>query len=211
MHTLATVSFVLALAPVAAASLADAPRAVGGMKHVMVTLNGSAVGVHVDDMPGDPASNPVELLRFPGESYTPGAALNDTYYSDRYGWLADGFISLGPDEHVWIEQLAATAGLSTYEGGMRMMRDMHSYDPIFSTDGSSPLWEWGGTMVHNWYAADAPGSYEATYRVFIGDSAGAALQGFTDAQVTLSFIAIPAPGPIALGALAMLGAARRRR
>ena len=208
---LASISCVLAFSSVASASLVDAPRAVGDMKHILVTLEDGAVGVHIDDMPGDPASTPVQLLRFPGESYTPGAALNDTFYSDRFGWIADGFIALGPDEHVWIERIGGTPGLNVYEGGMRMMRDMHTYEPIFSTDASSPSWEWGGTMVHNWYSADAPGAYDATYRVFIGDAAGQTLPGFTDAQVTLSFLAVPSPGPIVLAAISACGAARRRR
>lgn len=211
MTMLASISCVLAFSSVASASLVDAPRAVGDMKHILVTLEDGAVGVHIDDMPGEPASTPVQLLRFPGESYTPGAVLNDTYYADRYGWLADGFISLSADEHFWIEQIGVTPGLNAYEGGMRMMRDAHTYAPIFSTDGSSPMWEWGGTMAHNWYSADAPGAYSATYRVFIGDGVGDAIPGFTDAQVTLSFVAVPSSGPIALAALSALGAVRRRR
>jgi hypothetical protein len=48
--------------------------------------------------------------------------------------------------------------------------NMGSFAPIFGTNGSSSRIQWNGTMLHNWYAATAAGSYSATYRIYFGDS-----------------------------------------
>ncbi len=177
------------------------------MRHVMISLEGNAVGVHVDG--GDA---PTTLMRFPGETYLGSASVLDgKAYGDQFGWLADGFIDPGPGNGISIELVSASAGLETYEGGRRMMKDTHTYNPIFGTAGSSMAWDWPGTMVHNWYAAQDNGFYSATYRVFVSDADGNAVAGFTDAQVTLHFDAVPAPGAAGLLALGGLVASRRRR
>ena len=184
------------------------PNVWGPMEHVEVSLNNGAVHVHV----GTDAANPVELHRFAGETYDGSASvLDDSYYSSQYGWVADGFISLNPGEFMWVEHVSSTAGLDVYEGGMRMMRDMHSYDAILGTDGSDDAWMWSGMMVHNWYSADAMGVYEATYEVFVGDADGNAVAGYTSGIVTLNFNAVPSPAGVSLLGLGGLAAARRKR
>lgn len=196
------------LALVCSGAAADIPNIHGTpMEHVNITFDGGSIGVELDN-PGAE----VEMRRFPGESYDGDASvLNGSYYSDQFGWLADGFISLGAGESIWIERTASSSGLDVYEGGMRMMRANHSYDPILGTDGSSDIWRWDGTMTHNWYAADAPGAYEATYEVFVGDAQGNALAQYESDTITLSLNAVPAPGSLAVLALGTIGAARRRR
>lgn len=177
------------------------------MRHVMISLEGNAIGVHVDD-----ADVPTTLMRFPGETYLGAASvLEGKAYGDQFGWLADGFIDPGAGNGISIELVSATEGLETYEGGMRMMKAMHTYNPIFGTDGSSMVWDWPGTMVHNWYAAEDNGLYSATYRVFVSDANGDAVAGYTDATVTLNFNAVPTPGAGAVLAMGGLFAARRRR
>lgn len=177
------------------------------MRHVMISLEGNAIGVHVDD-----GETPMTLMRFPGETYLGNASVLDgKAYGDQFGWLADGFIDPGFGNGISIELVSATAGLETYEGGRRMMKDSHTYNPIFGTDGSSMVWDWPGTMVHNWYAAEENGLYSATYRVFVSDANGDAVAGFTDAQITLNFNAVPTPGAAGVLAMGGLVAARRRR
>ena len=194
-----TLAVVPALA-LALPSSADVwPHTDGMMKHIMVGLENQMIMVHVE---GDPYES-LEMLRYPGESYTPPAdVLNEKFYNSQYGWMADGFIGLPSGAGVFVSVVSSDAGLMVYEGGMRSMKHMHTYAPILGTDGSSPFWLWGGTMVHNWYAADAPGAYSATYSVYVGDAAtGAPLDGYMPGQVTLYFHAVPAPGT--LGALAL--------
>ena len=178
------------------------------MEHIMVSMEGSDLHAHVNT----DASNRIEMQRFDSVVYS-GAAdvLTDTYYSDQYGWVADGFIDPGAGNSIWIEQVDATTGLNVYEGGMRMMRPTHSYAPIFGTDGSASAWQWSGMMTHNWYSADLLGDYEASYRIFVGDALGNAVGGFGEAAVTLHFTAVPAPGAVGLLAGAGLVAARRKR
>ena len=184
------------------------PNVWGEMEHVMISLDNGAVHAHV----GTDAGNPVELQRFVGESYSGAASvLDDSYYSSQYGWVPDGFISLDAGEFMWIEHVSSTAGLDVYEGGMRMMRDMHTYDSILGTDGSDDAWMWSGMMVHNWYSADALGSYEATYEVFVGDASGSAVTGYDSALVTLNFDAVPSPAGLSVLGLGGLVVTRRRR
>lgn len=177
------------------------------MRHVMISLEDNAIGLHVDD-----ADIATTLMRFPGETYN-GAAnvLEGKAYGDQYGWLADGFVDPGFGNGVSIELLSATDGLETYEGGMRPMKADHSYDAIFGTEGSSMVWDWDGTMTHNWYAAQDNGFYSATYRVFVSDANGDAVSGIADAQITLNFNAAPAPGAVGVLAISGLVATRRRR
>ena len=183
----------------------------GGMKHVFITFDGSSVGVEVD--PNTPQLElPLEMRTF-GESYQGAAAvLNGTYYSSQFGFLANGFLSLPAGAAISIEMLSATPGLMVYEGGMRMMRENHTYAPIFGTGGSDPAWEWGGTMHHPWFAADALGDYSADFEVYISDAAtGDRLSGFGSDTVTLQWQAVPTPGSALVLGLGGLVTTRRRR
>lgn len=200
--------FVLAAATGSAMAGVSLPNIWGPMEHIMLSFDDGGVHAHV----GNDASNPILMNRFAGETYDGAASvLDDTFYSSQYGWLADGFISLGQDEFMWIEHVSSTTGLNVHEGGLRMMRDMHTYNAIQGTDGSDDAWMWGGTMMHNWYSADELGSYEATYRVFVGDADGNAYSQYTSDTVTLNFNAVPTPGGVGILAMSGLVAARRNR
>ncbi len=197
-----------ALAASTAIAGVSLPNVWGPMEHVMISLENGAVHAHVNT----DATSPIELHRFEGQPYDGASSvLQDTYYSSQYGWIADGFINLGADEFMWIERIDASDGLNVYEGGMRMMREMHTYNAIQGTDGSDDAWNWGGTMVHNWYSADTLGAYEATYRVFVGDEFGNAFAQYQSDTVTLNFNAVPAPGAMGILASAGLIATRRKR
>jgi len=178
------------------------------MEHIMIHMHGTALAAHI----ATSADNSILLQRFEGESYDGNAAaLDDMYYSDQYGWILDGIVDPGAGNSIWIELVSQSDGLETYEGGRRMMIDAQTFDPIFGTDSSAMNWQWSGMMTHNWYAASDLGDYEATYSIYVGDSAGNAVDGFTAGEVTLNFRAVPAPGSLALLGLGAFGATRRKR
>lgn len=185
------------------------PHADGMMKHVMVSLENQTIMVHLE---GDPSER-MSMIRYPGEEYTPPAdVLNEKFYNSQYGWMADGFLDLPTGAGIFVQMLSSDPGLEVYEGGMRSMIGMHSFDPILGTDGNNGPWQWGGTMTHNWYAAMAAGDYDTTYEVYVGDAAtGQPLDGYTADQVTLLFTTIPAPGTLAVLGLGSIGLLRRRR
>ena len=174
----------------------------------MVSMNGTSIEAHVNTSP----SSPIKLERFDGESYDGNAgALDNMYYSDQYGWILDGIVDPGTGNSIWIELASQTSGLETYEGGRRMMIGDQTFDPIFGTDSSAMNWQWSGMMTHNWYAAQSAGDYEATYSIYVGDSAGNAVDGFTPGEVTLNFRAVPTPGSLAFLAMGTVFASRRKR
>ncbi|MFG0300563.1 MAG: hypothetical protein ACF8K1_13275 [Phycisphaerales bacterium JB047] len=179
------------------------------MEHIMVSMDDTyTLHAHANTS----AANPIEMLRFQGETYEGNAAaLDEMYYTDQYGWILDGIVDPGMGNTIWIELVSQTDGLETYEGGMRMMIGEQTFNPIFGTNSSAANWQWSGMMTHNWYAASAPGDYEATYSIYVGDSAGNAVDGFTAAEVTLNFRAVPSPAPMPLLGLCSLVATRRKR
>lgn len=202
MHA-AAIAAALSLATLASAD--DLPRVEGPMRHVMISLDNGEIGAHVET-----GSLATDLHAYLGDEYSGAAAvLNDSYYSSQYGWLAGGFISLGAGESIVIENIAMDDGLRVYEGGMRMMREMHTYTPIFGTDGSSAQSIWAGTMRHDWFAVSDPGDYEASFRIFVRDALGNEVTSYGDASVSLYFGTVPAPG--GLGALAIGGLLATRR
>lgn len=209
LNTHTFLAFASAACLVAVPARADElPRVVGGMRHVMITVTDGALHAHVET-----GTQATDLYAFPEDSYAGAAGvLNDSFYSSQYGWLAGGFIALEAGESIVIENTAMDAGLRVYEGGMRMMREMHTYAPIFGTEGSSAQSLWSGTMRHDWFAASGLGDYEASFRLFVQDESGNEVSSYGDASVTLYFSAIPAPGA---GAIILTGAgmlsARRRR
>ncbi|MEM7622507.1 MAG: hypothetical protein AAF235_04825, partial [Planctomycetota bacterium] len=182
----------------------------GGMKHVLITFDGTNIGAEVD--PNTPQLElPLEMRDF-GESYQGAeSVLDNTYYSSQFGFLPDGFLSLPTGAAISIEMTSASPGLSVYEGGMRPMRANHTYAPIFGTDGSDTSWEWGGTMHHPWFAVEDLGIYEAVFDVYISDAiTGERLGGFGSDSVTLQWQAVPTPGSAVVLGLGGLIATRRR-
>ncbi len=193
------------------AALADLwPQNVNGitsMKHVAVSLDGTNVVVHADL-----ADSPLDLVNF-GESYTaPANVLDGKAYNDQYGWIFEGFDVPESGDAIWIELESQTAGLETYEGGMRMMKASHTYAPLFGTDGSSNIWRFDRMMTHHWHAAALPGEYSATYNVYVGDEiTGVENLAYTSTNVTLTWANVPEPTSVILLAGGAVVALRRRR
>ncbi|HLO41227.1 MAG TPA: GC-type dockerin domain-anchored protein [Phycisphaerales bacterium] len=157
------------------------PSLGGPMKHVMVRRLGTALSVTIDD------SVPTPVLRDDGEEYEgPAAVLNGRMHNAQYGWMVSGFWTLPPGSQLWIEQVSTFGDMWSYSGGAET--GIGSFAPIFGTEGTSPRIAWNGVMLHNWYAAETVGAYEATYRVYFGDSAGVPTPGFTAAEVTLTWV-----------------------
>ncbi len=208
-HNKATLAFAT-LASATGIANAGLPNAhTWPMEHIMISMDATnTLQAHVNT----DASNPIEMLRFEGDSYDGAASvLNDQYYSDQYGWILDGIVDPGFGNSIWIEMIDQTDGLRTYEGGRRMMIDVQSFNPIFGTDASDTAWQWSGMMTHNWYAAESLGDYQATYNIFVGDSSGNAVDGYNAATITLNLRAVPTPAPLALLGLGSLAATRRKR
>lgn len=180
------------------------PQSNGSMWHIMIGFDGTDITIGA---PTNPA--PLEMFNY-GEAYTaPADVLDGRMYNDQYGWLANGIFTPPTDTAIWIMQTGGTAGLETFEGGMRPMRPNHTYNPIF-TDSVTP-WMWGGAMTHHWHTATAPGAYQATYEVYIGDLSGLPLSQYGSDTVTLQWNAIPAPGSALIMASLGLASLRRRR
>lgn len=170
-------SSILMLVALAGQSWADTPTLGGSMLHLLVSQDGEGLAIAYET----PVEGPVELIRYPEDVYSGAASvLNGTYYSGRFGWLADGFFDLPAGSGVFVENLGTTPGLSVY--------DAFSYAPILGTGGSSAVWRWTGAMTHNWYSATMPGVYSATYRVYVGvGSTGEPLAGWEEALLTLEW------------------------
>jgi len=186
------------LALATSAAHAQWPRSEGGMNHILIDFDGTNVSAELDT---ETIPSPLPLRAF-DETYEPPAdVLNGKAYNDQYGWLADGIFSPPAGTAFWVETLDATPGLEVYEGGMRPMRDMHTYAPILGTDGSSLRWKWSGAMTHNWYAASEFGDYSARYVVYIGDEiTGEPVDGYGSDVVSLNWIHTEDPTPFVVEA-----------
>ncbi|MCB9851782.1 MAG: hypothetical protein H6819_01700 [Phycisphaerales bacterium] len=180
----------------------------GGMKHIMIGFENNAVSLHLDSAD----AGPLLMENFGNTHIPPADVLDGKGYNDQYGWLADGLIAPPAGGAFWIRSVVATPRLEIYEGGMRMMRDTHTYAPIFGTSGSPDAWKWNGTMTHHWNAAVLPGFYEATFEVYIGDAVtGVALPEYAADQVTLSWNYVPEPASALMCVMGLAIVVRRKR
>lgn len=207
MNTFTTVSIASLLA-VAGLASADMPTMGGPMKHIGVMYHDEHhhLHLHVDGSVATP------VLGNGGGTYMGAAsALNGLMHNAQYGWMVEGFWTPPVGSSIWIEQTSATPGLFAFEGGMMSMMGSHTFAPIFGTYGSDTKYMWNGMMLHNWYAAAAPGDYTATYSVYFGDSSGVPTPGYEASTVTLNWTAVPAPASLGLLGVGLLVGTGRRR
>lgn len=197
---------------------ASTPALGGPMSHLLVTLFQNQVYLSYES----PSMSTV-LMQDNDSDFAGGASvLNGTGYNAQFGWLANGFISLPPSSGFYVRTLGSSPHLNVYEET--------TFASILGTGGSSEVWQWDGTMTHNWYSTDTHGPHFARYEVFVGDLSGNPLAGYTSGVIDLAFEygsdlsgrigtlgsssvgALPAPGAIcSFGIGFVLAGSRRRR
>lgn len=209
---------ITALITAAASShaLADIPQMGGGMSHLLVSIFDQQVFVTLES----PSMATVEMTQGAGAFSGSASILDGLGHNSQFGWLANGFISLPPSSGVFVRTLGGSQHLSVYSE--------FGYEPILGTDGSNSIWQWDGSMTHNWYASDVKGPHAVRYEVFVGDLAGNPLDGWTSGNIELNFTygpsldgrigtlnggpipAVPAPGSLALLAGGLILTRRQR-
>ena len=200
----------------ASGALASSPTLGGPMSHLLVTLFNNEIILSFES----PSMSTVTMQDNAGDFTAGASVLNNNGYNGQFGWLANGFISLPPSSGIFVRTLASSPHLSVYEET--------TFASILGTDGSDDVWQWDGTMTHNWYSSDTHGEHLARYEVFVGDLAGNPLDGYTSATIDLRFEygqdlsgrigtlgsgvvpSVPAPGTITIMSAGLICTRRRR-
>lgn len=159
-----------------AASVANAGPTLGGpMSHLLVTVFDNQVYLSFES----PAMSTV-TMQDAGDDFTgPASVLNNSGYNAQFGWLANGFIALPPDTGIFVRTVAASPHINIYEEA--------SFTAILGTGSADPVWQWDGTMAHNWYATEVRGPHRVRHEVFVGDLSGNPLDTYTSATIDLAF------------------------
>ncbi len=201
-----------AMPPMPGLTNGDGTVANNGMKHAAISLEGTTVSVHVDS----PPATPVTMMSGCGVDYEPGKfdVLEDAYFNGQYGWVPSGLFSPPPGAGIWIKRTGVTqpAGSTfrVYEGG-NMTEGMATWtmNEIYTDDGFA--WSWDGAMQHDYYVADRMGDYSMSFDVYVGDSGGVPLDGYTAGSTTFEFRVVPEPSAWVLAVLGGLFLVGRRR
>ncbi len=209
---------IVPIAILATAASANIPQMGGPMSHLLVSIFNQQVFLSFES----PSMSTVELLDGPGAYQGNASVLDHSGINSQFGWLVNGTVSLPSSSGVFVRTLGGSPHLSVYSE--------FGYAPILGTDGSDPVWQWDGTMTHNWYASEIKGLHSVRYEVYVGDLSGNPLDGWTGGGIELNFTygpdlsdrigvlgggvvsAVPSPSSIALlGGLAFLSPRRRGR
>ncbi len=237
----ATAAAVLALTAASGAAqlppmpaVTHGPGGEPGMIHTEVFFDGLGLSVELVGGPVPPMAGggtfggdvdaPVQMRLGSGFA-PPFDVLNGRGFNAQYGWLPSqkpGNLLQDPnalplDRLVAVELVGLGANnpgpLYAFSGGngMELINGLHTAAPLFESLGDRFLWD-DFVMQHNWYAADAPGLYTATYDVYVADLAGIRDARYTGDTVTLKFNYVPEPAMALLAPLAFaLPHARPRR
>jgi hypothetical protein len=167
--------YAVILGALAACAAGSTPSLGGPMSHLLVTVFNNRVFLSFES----PSMSTVTMQDNEGD-FTGGASvLNGLGYNAQFGWLANGFISLPPETGIFVRSLGASPHVRVYE--------QTTFESILGTDGASEIWQWDGTMTHNWFATDTHGPHFALYEVFVGDTLGNPLNGYQSASIDLRF------------------------
>lgn len=222
MFKITTISFLTAALPVSATVLTTLPTPMnqGGMIHINVALNGSAMEVLVD--PGTPVIMPLSAW-MPGDTLdlaSPWYATLDPsqsagLFNSQFGLVMSGDSDLLPaNSTIIVGWVSGTAGLEAFR--WRNSPAPQLFDGILGTEGSSTSWDWGTVnrgMMHPLFTlpAGSSGTASATLSFTLTDSSGMALPGYTATQTTLNFNVVPEPSAWVLAMVAGLLVLRRNR
>ena len=205
------------------------PGGTNGMIHTEVFLSGATLNVELVGMGAAAAveDEPVVMTTDAALS-APFDVLAGRFFNAQYGWLpgnlpgnqlqslpqdrviAVQLVGLGAENPGTLETYSGGNGsqLRPIDGGGNLLPTQHTMEPLFTAIGD--LWLWDDfVMQHNWYAAQLPGRYSATYDVFVSDTQGVRDATYGIDSVTLRFTAVPEPA--AAAALAFGGLMLRRR
>lgn len=182
----------------------DGTTANNGMKHASISLEDTTLSVHVDA----PPATPVTMMSGYGVDFEPGKfdVLENVNFNAQYGWVPSGLFSPPFGAGIWIKRTAATqpAGsvFRVYEGG-NMTEGMAAWtmNEIYTHDGFT--WSWDGAMQHDYYVADKVGDYSMSLDIYVGDSSGVPLDGYTPGSATFEFRVVPEPSAWLLAVLGM--------
>jgi len=207
--------FFAAALPLRAADLSaiPTPMAQGGMIHVYVSFQdvlSNSFSVSTDA--GTPTLKPLSLWA-PGDNFLPSdpwytalsPSVQSRAFNSQYGFLIDSATSdfLPAGNSIGIRLLSASPGLQAhfYRG-----TDPKSFTEVFSPSRDYVLWS--GNMWHPVFSAPGAGNYEATFQFFVANAAttsvadfttaASAVPGYSTANVTLQFTAVPEPSTLAL-------------
>jgi hypothetical protein len=216
-----TLSFLAAALPASAAVLTTLPSPTdqGGMIHINVALNGSAMEVLLDT--GTPGIKPLAEWK-PGDTLDPSSPWYATLdpsqaaglFNSQFGFVMSGDSDLLPaGSTILIGWVSGTAGLESFRWRNTTPQ---LFDGILGTDGSSTSWDWGTVnrgMMHPLFSmpAGSGGTASATLSFTLADSSGVALPGYTAAQTTLNFSVVPEPSAWVLSMFTGLLVLRRNR
>lgn len=195
----------------------DGNPANNGMKHILLSFDGTDLLAHVDE----PPATPVTMMSAFGVDYAASFdVLEDHYFNSQHGWLQESPIIPPAGSDLWIKRTSATmpagATFQVFEGGMGM--DMNTWTMAeIHTELGAP-WKWDRVMQHDLYVADLPGEYSMTFEVYLGDSTtGKPLARYGATTATLHFTTpVPEPstaviGFVATAAVAGIWSQKRRR
>jgi hypothetical protein len=189
----------------------DGNMAHNGMKHANISLTDMTLAARI----ADPPPTPVTMMSGFGVDYTPAKfdVLENVYFNAQHGWLPEGIFSPPAGGSIWIKRTAATqpagSAFHVYEGG-NGMEGMAAWtmNRIYDHDGY--IWQWDGAMQHDYFTADRTGNYSMSFEVFVGDSTGTPLDGYTPATATFQFRAVPEPSSALLLLCGLVGFVRLR-
>jgi hypothetical protein len=156
----------------------------GGMIMPMVTLTGNTLGVMF--MPPAEAPLLASLGHWsPGDTFDPAAAWfspldpvggSNDLFNNQYGFTFMGSIPDGKALGLRLTSVS-TPDLQFFNS----VNSQNRFDEVFTGVNSQVLWN--GSMWHNYVTAPddlAPGTYTATFEVFIADATFTAGTGFAD-------------------------------
>jgi hypothetical protein len=170
----------------------------GGMVMPMVAYHASSGTVTVMLGSTVPQLTPL-LVSNPADTFDPTDPWFDCLdpsrqglaFSRRYGFVMDANTDALPlDTALWIRNLSRSPGLGIY---LYRSSEPKAWQPIFGTAGSSPVWQWDGTMFHPGVAAPAgTNDYSAVFEVFLADTAtGTEVPGSSSGPLTLHWTTVP--------------------